>query len=281
MACVNVITGPGGAIGEAMVAVLCVDKVAFTGETTTGLRIMQIAAQTIKKVTLELGGKSPNIVFPDADLRRQSTGLSSRSSRIRDSAARHERDSSFTRTSTNRFWHRLVARRGRSALVIHLSGKRRWDRSFRRSSRNESCRICGVALGEGAQLLTGGRRVTDGEWPQVISSSRRSSAASDPTCLGAGRGLRADSGGDSIRDEDEVVRMANSTIYGLAATIWTKDIKRAHTMAPATSCRKLSHQLSDGQSAEAPFGGYKQSGIGSGVEPARDRPLHAGQERGR
>ena len=65
---VNVITGPGGEIGEVLVASPLVDKVAFTGETETGRRIMELAAGTIKKVTLELGGKSPNIVFPDADI---------------------------------------------------------------------------------------------------------------------------------------------------------------------------------------------------------------------
>ncbi|MEA2586264.1 MAG: betaine-aldehyde dehydrogenase, partial [Thermomicrobiales bacterium] len=65
---VNVVTGPGGAVGEAMVTSPQVDKVAFTGETGTGRRIMELAAGTIKKVSLELGGKSPNIIFPDADL---------------------------------------------------------------------------------------------------------------------------------------------------------------------------------------------------------------------
>jgi acyl-CoA reductase-like NAD-dependent aldehyde dehydrogenase len=130
----NVITGPGKALGTTLTKHPLVEKVAFTGETETGREIMRSAAGTIKKVTLELGGKSPNIVFPDADLDEAVNGslfaifTNAPSSPMPGSAAPPARGSFCTHRSMTNFFRAMWTRSGRSGWAIHSTGLRKWAR---------------------------------------------------------------------------------------------------------------------------------------------------------
>ncbi len=260
---VNVLTGPGKEIGEALAAHPGVDKVAFTGETGTGRRIMELAAGTIKKVTLELGGKRPNIVFPDANL---------------DEAVDGSLFAIFTNAGqrctarTRLFLHEDIHDAFLSDFVAKAQKIRVGDPLLHESlmgpviSPTQANRIltyCERAASEGAELVAGGRRIADGDLaagnflaPTVFDGVRQDMHLAQEEVFGPVLAVIP------FKTEDEMVANANSTIYGLAATIWTNDIKRAHTLARRIQAGNVSINYPTVNPPEAPFGGYKQSGIG-------------------
>jgi betaine-aldehyde dehydrogenase len=260
---VNVITGPGAEIGEALVKSPLVDKVAFTGETETGRRIMALAAGTIKKVTLELGGKSPNIVFPDADLNEAVNG-----SLFAIFANAGQRCTARTRL----FLHRDIYEQFTADFVA----KARWIRVgdpldyqtqmgpvISPKQRDRVLSYCEIAAEDGAQLLSGGKRIaTEGLAkgnfiePTVFGDVRPDMRLAQEEVFGPILAVIP------FETEDEVVQAANSTIYGLAATIWTRDIMRGHSLARRIQSGNISINYPTVNPPEAPFGGYKQSGLG-------------------
>jgi betaine-aldehyde dehydrogenase len=260
---VNVVTGPGREVGEAMVASPLVDKVAFTGETGTGRRIMELAAGTIKKVSLELGGKSPNIVFPDADLEEAVDG-----SLFSIFANSGQRCTARTRLFLHKDIHdEFLSTFIGKARKIRVGDPLEWETQMgpviSPQQQDRVLSYCGMARDEGAELLTGGRKVTDGELasgnfvePTVFGRVRSDMTLAQEEVFGPVLAVIP------FEDVDEVVRMANSTVYGLAATIWTRDIKRAHTLARRLQAGNVSINYPTVNPPEAPFGGFKQSGIG-------------------
>lgn len=260
---VNVLTGPGAEIGEALVASPLVDKVAFTGETGTGRRIMAIAAGTIKKVTLELGGKSPNIVYPDTDLNEAVNG-----SLFAIYTNAGQRCTARTRLFLHRdihdeFLSSFVERAGQIRVGDPLEWETQMGPVISPKQRDKVLSYCEIAQEDGAQLLTGGRRVANealaaGNFvePTVFGSVTSDMRLAQEEVFGPILAVIP------FSEDDEVVRMANSTIYGLAATIWTNDIKRAHTLARRIQSGNISINYPTVNPPEAPFGGYKQSGIG-------------------
>ncbi|MEA2594916.1 MAG: betaine-aldehyde dehydrogenase [Thermomicrobiales bacterium] len=265
---VNVVTGPGGAVGEAMVTSPLVDKVAFTGETGTGRRIMELAAGTIKKVSLELGGKSPNIIFPDADLDEAVDG-----SLFSIFANSGQRCTARTRLFLHKEIHdAFLSKFVGKARTIRVGDPLEWETQMgpviSPQQQDRVLSFCGVARDEGAELLTGGRKVTDGELasgnfvePTVFGGVRSDMTLAQEEVFGPVLAVIP------FDDVDEVVRMANSTVYGLAATIWTRDIKRAHTLARRLQAGNVSINYPTVNPPEAPFGGFKQSGIGRELGP--------------
>jgi betaine-aldehyde dehydrogenase len=260
---VNVLTGPGAEIGEALVASPLVDKVAFTGETSTGRRIMSIASGTIKKVTLELGGKSPNIVYPDADLDEAVNG-----SLFAIYTNAGQRCTARTRLFLHRDIHdQFISTFVERARKIRVGDPLEWETQMgpviSPKQRDKVISYCEIAQEDGAQLLTGGRRLPE----EALAAGN----FVEPTVFG---GVTSDMrlaqeevfgpilAVIPFSTDDEVVKMANSTIYGLAATIWTNDIKRAHTLARRIQSGNISINYPTVNPPEAPFGGYKQSGIG-------------------
>lgn len=259
----NVISGPGRELGETLTTHPLVQKVAFTGETQTGREIMRAAAGTIKKVTLELGGKSPNIVFPDANI---------------DEAVNGSLFAIFTNAGqrctarTRLFLHRSIYDSFLSTYVdrvarIRVGDPLDWDTQMgpviSPQQRNKVLTYCEYAIEDGAQLLHGGRRI---ETAELVSGN-----FVEPTVFGDVspdmRLAQNEVFGPVLavipfETEDDVVDAANSTIYGLAATIWTNDIKRAHTMARRIQSGNVSINYPTVNPPEAPFGGFKQSGIG-------------------
>jgi betaine-aldehyde dehydrogenase len=260
---INVLTGPGATIGAALCEHPDVDKIAFTGETETGRGILRQAAGTIKKVSLELGGKSPNIVFPDANI---------------DEAVAGSLFAVFTNAGqrctarTRLFLHESIHDAFMSDFVartakIRIGDPLDWETQMGPViSPNQCERVLTFverAREGGADLSHGGRRVTedpfaDGNYvmPTVFDNVSNDMMIAQEEVFGPVLSVIP------FKDDAQVVEMANDTMYGLAATIWTSDIKRAHQLAAAIRAGNISINYPTVNPPEAPFGGYKQSGIG-------------------
>ena len=260
---VNVLPGPGREIGDALVGHPLVDKVAFTGETETGRAIMARGAETIKHVSLELGGKNPNIVFADADIEEAIDG-----SLFAIFANAGQRCTSRTRL----FLHKSIYDRFLSDFVakakqIRIGDPLDWETQMGPVvSPNQERKVleyCRIATDGGASLLAGGRKSEDAALkagnfiePTVFGDVTQSMRLAQEEVFGPVLAVIP------FESEDDVVSMANSTIYGLAATVWTNDIKRAHTLARRLQAGNVSINYPTVNPPEAPFGGYKQSGLG-------------------
>jgi acyl-CoA reductase-like NAD-dependent aldehyde dehydrogenase len=260
----NIVTGPGAEVGEALVGHPGVDKVAFTGETATGRRIAALAAERLARVSLELGGKSPNVVFADADIDAAvlgslwaifySAGQSCEArSRILVEEAAYER-----------FAEAFVAKAKLLTVGDPLSDETKIGSLI---SRQHASRVMGhveAALDEGAELLTGGR--LDGELPDGLDPD----AFVKPTVIAAGNDMRISQEEvfgpvvtlTRFADEAEAVRLANDVRYGLAATVWTGDAARGHRLALRIRSGTVGINQPFAAFPGAPFGGYKESGYG-------------------
>jgi acyl-CoA reductase-like NAD-dependent aldehyde dehydrogenase len=256
----NVLPGFGETVGAALVRHPDVDKIAFTGSTAVGKLIMQQAADTLKKVSLELGGKSPNIVLADADL---------------DAAARGAFSAIFYNngqccTAGSRL---LVADSVREELlskVVDRAGKMKpgdpLDPKTRMSpviSEEQLERVLGYiekGKAEGAQLLTGGARASDqGYWiqPTVFDGVGIDHTIAQEEIFGPVLAAIP------FTDEDEAVALANRSIYGLAAGVWTSNVKKAHRIARSLHAGTVWINTYHPLDPASPFGGYKQSGQGT------------------
>ncbi len=260
---VNVVTGPGGAAGAALAGHMSVGKVGFTGETGTGQEIMRLAAGNVKKVSLELGGKSPNIVFADADLERfaAESPYAVFDNCGQDCCAR-------SRMLVERSVYDKVV----TAFVEATRKVRVGDPAdpatevgplvtFSHRAKVEGFVASGKA--EGATLVEGGGRPAD---PALAGG-----AYLMPAIFGAARpGMRIveeEIFGPVVAiipfdSEEEAVRLANATPYGLSASLWTRDLGRALRVSRALKSGVISVNCHNSVHIEAPFGGYKQSGIG-------------------
>ncbi|HET7520495.1 MAG TPA: aldehyde dehydrogenase family protein [Candidatus Limnocylindria bacterium] len=267
---VNVITGPGGSAGAALATHHGVGKVAFTGETTTGQEIMRLAANNVKKVSLELGGKSPNIVFADADLERWAAEAPyavfdnagqdcCARSRIFVEASVHDRAVELLTAATAKV--KLGAPSKDETEVGSLVSFKQRDRVMEYVESGRS---------EGAELVTGGAAPTGD--PFDIGAYLQPTIFDN--CRTDMRIVREEIFGPVVTvipfsDEAEAVRLANDTPYGLSGSIWSRDIGRALRVAKGIKAGVLSVNSNASVHTEAPFGGYKMSGVG------RELGMHA------
>ena len=256
---VNVVPGDGPSAGAALAAHPDVDKITFTGSTEVGREIVKASAGNLKKLSLELGGKSPNIVFADADLDAAAKGMfmgifynqgqcCSAGSRV------------FVEKS--KFDELVGALVERAKTVRQGPGLDPKIQMGPLVSKEQKERVLGyVAAGkrEGAKLLCGGEELPGGGYfvkPTVFSDVRDSMKIAREEIFGPVLTVMP------FESADEVVTRANSTDYGLVAGVWTKDVKKAHMMAQSLKAGTVWINCYHFVDAAAPWGGYKQSGYG-------------------
>nr|BFF21445.1 aldehyde dehydrogenase [Promicromonospora thailandica] len=258
---VNVVTGLGSEAGEALVAHPDVAKIAFTGSTATGKHVQKVATDSLTRVTLELGGKSPALVFADADLARAAFGV----------AAGFCGNAGQACVATSRV---LVEESVRDEFVALLTSA--MAEVFAPgdpfapgtvvgalSTRAQLERVSGYvdsARAEGARILTGGERHGDRGYfysPTLIDQVTPGMRVVREEIFGPVGVLT------TFTDVDDAVAQANDTDYGLAASVWTSDLATAHRVSArieaGTVWVNTWGEMSTGQ---LPFGGYKQSGLG-------------------
>jgi aldehyde dehydrogenase (NAD+) len=257
---VNLLPGFGPTAGAAIARHMDVDKVAFTGSTEVGHLIMEAAAQSnLKRVTLELGGKSPNIVFADTDL---------------DEAVEGAHFGLF-------FNHGQCCCAGSRVFVEQKIYDRFVEKSGERARRRtvgdpfdptteqgpqvdlaQFDKVMGFidsGRGEGAKLVCGGERVGDRGYfiqPTVFADVQDDMRIAQEEIFGPVMSIIP------FNSVEEVVGRANRTTYGLAAAVWTRDIKKAHAIADSVRAGTVWVNCYNVLDTRAPFGGFKQSGIG-------------------
>ena len=258
----NVVTGAGSMVGQALVEHPGIDKIAFTGDTSTGRSIMRGAADTLKKITLELGGKSPNIVLADADIdaaiRGATIGIFYGKGEVCAAGSRLLVD----RSIKDEFLDKLAARANKMVPGDPLDPKTRYGAISSRKQLDTVLRYIESGKTEGATLLAGGARADIGTGkgyfvqPTVFSDVKPSMTISREEIFGPVLAAI------DFADLDEAIATANDTPYGLAAGVWTRDIKKAHYVARQLQAGTVWVNTYNVYDTAAPFGGYKQSGFG-------------------
>ena len=256
---VNVITGYGPTAGAAIAEHRDVDKVAFTGSTEVGRIIQRAAAGNLKSVSLELGGKSPNIVFADADLgaavKGAMTGIFFNQGEVCCAGSRL-----FVEESAH---DEFVSRLAEHACSIKVGDP--LDPATQMGaqvSEEQFTKILGyIEAGKsgGARLVTGGKRAHDKGYflqPTIFTDVKPEMKIASEEIFGPVVSTL------TFRDVDEVVAAGNATNYGLAAAVWTRDISKAHRVARALKAGTVWVNTYNVFDAGVPFGGYKESGIG-------------------
>jgi acyl-CoA reductase-like NAD-dependent aldehyde dehydrogenase len=259
----NVVTGPGGTVGASIAAHPGIGKVAFTGETTTGQEIMRLASANVKKISLELGGKSPNIVFADADLEKfaRESPYSVFDNAGQDCCAR-------SRILVERSAHERVVELFAEATRNVKVGDPADDATevgplVSAKQRDKVKDYIEIGLGEGATLVVGG---TPPEDPALAAGAYLLPTVFDGVDNDM-RIAREEIFGPVVSvipfdTEEEALKLANATPYGLSGSIWSRDIGKAMRAAKALQAGVISINSNSSVHTEAPFGGYKMSGIG-------------------
>ncbi|MBO0874605.1 MAG: aldehyde dehydrogenase [Pseudonocardia sp.] len=264
---VNVVTGLSRETGAALAGHPGVDKVAFTGSTATGRAVAKAAAENVNKVTLELGGKSPQVVFPDADLAAAANGIVAGVF-----AATGQTCMAGSRLIVHADVHdelvRLVAERAARIKLGDpndpetemgpVANSPQYEKvvGYLRTAQSEGAR---VAYGGAADSALGGLFVQ----PTVLTGVTAGSTVYKEEVFGPVLAAL------TFTDEDEAIKLANDTPYGLAGAVWTKDVHRAHRVAARIKAGSVWINAYRVVAPSVPFGGFKNSGLG------RENGLHA------
>jgi len=257
----NIITG-GPEAGAALVRHPGVDKLAFTGSTAVGKSVMRNAADGLKRVTLELGGKSPNIVFADSELdaavRGAINGIFYGKGEVCCAGSRLF----VERKVREEFTEKLLTRARKLQPGDPLDPKTRLGALVSREQMETVLRYIALGKQQGADLLTGGSRVQVGNGngyfvePTIFGNVNPEMAIAREEIFGPVLAML------EFDDLDQVAEMANQTSYGLAAAVWTRDLKRAHALTRRLKAGTVWVNTYGLMDAALPFGGYKQSGFG-------------------
>ncbi|HVC78056.1 MAG TPA: aldehyde dehydrogenase family protein [Candidatus Micrarchaeaceae archaeon] len=256
---VNIVVGPGSVAGERLIAHPDVAKIGFTGSTEVGSRVMEGAAKTIKRVTLELGGKSANVIFEDADLERAAAAAPGAvfgnagqdccaRSRILVQKSVYDRFLKLLVDATSKFRVGDPEKEGTDMGPLISADHRRKVAAFV----------------NGTPLFKGKVPEGDGFWfPCTLVAATNQDAVAREEVFGPVAAVIP------FTDEEDAVRIANDTPYGLSGSIWTRDGARALRVARALETGVLSINSNSSVRVTTPFGGFKQSGFG------RELGMHA------
>jgi len=257
----NVVPGGGAGAGNALVRHPGVDKISFTGSTAVGQHVMREAAGTVKRVTLELGGKSPNIIFADADIPSAIKGAQNGIF-----YSKGEVCAAGSRLLVERPVHDQVVSElaARAKKLTHGDPLDKNTRMGAVVSKQQQETVLGyIAKGkaEGASLVAGGNaaQVNGKGWfveATVFDAVRPEMTIAREEIFGPVLAVM------SFDDVEQAVALGNQSLYGLAAGIWTRDIRKAHRVARAIKAGTVWINTYNSYDAAAPFGGYKASGFG-------------------
>ena len=261
---VNLVPGYGPVVGEAIAAHPDVDMVSFTGSTRAGKRVAELAAQTVKKVALELGGKSPNVILPDADLAKAvKTGVS---------------NCYLNSGQTCTAWTRMLVHSSQYDDAVKLAAET--AEGFTVGDPNDENTRLGPLVSkaqhdrvsayiekgkeQGARIVAGGdtKPLEKGYFvaPTVFADVTTDMTIAQEEIFGPVLSII------KYEDEDEALRIANDTIYGLAAGVWSGDAEKAKAFARKIKSGQV--DVNGGSfNVAAPFGGFKQSGVGRELGP--------------
>jgi betaine-aldehyde dehydrogenase len=256
----NLVTGTGDVVGEAMSAHPDIDMISFTGSTRAGKRISEVAAATVKRVTLELGGKSANVVFADADLRAAAAAAPAAvfGNAGQDCCARSR--ILVERSAMEEFL---------ALLEPAVTGLRVGDPADEATQMGplisaDQREAVASFVPEGTPVaIRGSAPAGPGYWfpPTVLTGVAPGDRAATEEIFGPVAVVLP------FADEAEAVRLANATIYGLSGSIWTRDVGRALRVARAVETGTLSVNSNTSVRVATPFGGFKQSGVGRELGP--------------
>jgi acyl-CoA reductase-like NAD-dependent aldehyde dehydrogenase len=256
----NVVVGQGRVVGERIVEHPDVAKVAFTGSTEVGRRIAARAAETIKRVTLELGGKSANVIFADADLERAAAAapMAVFGNAGQDCCARSR--ILVERSALDRFMDALEEAVEAIRVGDPLDDETEMGPLISADQRET---VASYANGDAPIAIRGSAPEGKGYWfpPTVLCPVSNDDRAAREEIFGPVACVIP------FRDEDEAVRLANDTIYGLSGSIWTRDGAKALRVARAIETGVLSINSNSSVRVSTPFGGFKQSGTGRELGP--------------
>ncbi len=255
----QVLSGAGSAIGDALVTHPLIRKVSFTGSTSVGSRIMELAARDIKRISLELGGKSPNIIFADADWQKaaDTSPMSVFANTGQDCCARSRLF--VERSIYEPFVERFTA--ATKNLVVGNPAKHETQLGplVSASQRNSVEEYLADARKQKSKFASGGnRRSGKGYYlePTVLLNVAKTDRCWREEIFGPVVCVTP------FDDEDQMIRDVNASPYGLSGSLWTNDLRRALRVARRVESGVLSINSHSSVHVEAPFGGYKQSGIG-------------------
>lgn len=259
---VNVVTG-GREAGEALVEHERVAKISFTGSEAGGKAIASRVGARLAGVTLELGGKSPNIVFQDANLEQAEAGVLAGIFAAAGQTCVAGSRAFIHRSIYDEMRERLVSRAKKIRLGDPLLAETQMGPVATKMQLQKDHQMIERAVSEGAQVLTGGRKASVAGFagglffePTILANAGPANHIMNEEVFGPVLALTP------FDDEDEVVRLANGTRFGLAAGVWTRDLARAHIMARRLQAGTVWINIYRALTFNSPFGGFKSSGLG-------------------